>query len=345
MQIDSRMQMNELAQKLANILEDYRKDDSLNPKKENVLKWIAQFSAESQHVILEEMIHICEHRYLTEIDVNNFLVGLVANIELTKNSPMFWNDISLLEIQKNGNSQKVMNEKFKQILKEEVGIDVAVNDNSKKHFIHLDDFLFTGNRLRTDLSEWLKFAPYNTSLDIIYIGYYSSAQYYIKDKWLVQNNPKNVKVRFWKILILEDRASCQNTSNKLWPTDEIENEDVVKKFLQNKTGYKFRDKTQEVNHYCQKTLFSSETNRQMLEKEFTIAGLKIINSIQRENKWQPLGMSPFQGLGFGAMVFSYRNCPNNTPLAFWWGDWNDNKIWTPLFNRKTYDIPAIHFEL
>ena len=53
-------------------------------------------------------------------------------------------------------------------------------------------------------------------------------------------------------------------------------------------------------------------------------------------KWKPLGISSFPGFGFGALLFSYRNCPNNTPLAFWWGDWNGNSTWYPLFQRKTY---------
>ena len=84
-----------------------------------------------------------------------------------------------------------------------------------------------------------------------------------------------------------------------------------------------------------------------IRDRFTLAGLKINSSIRDQNKkayWKPLGLSTFRGLGFGAMVTTYRNCPNNTPLALWWGDWDGNQVWTPLFNRKTYNRGSIHHE-
>jgi hypothetical protein len=35
-------------------------------------------------------------------------------------------------------------------------------------------------------------------------------------------------------------------------------------------------------------------------------------------------------LGFGSLIVTFRNCPNNTPLALWAGD-----PWYPLFPRIT----------
>lgn len=31
---------------------------------------------------------------------------------------------------------------------------------------------------------------------------------------------------------------------------------------------------------------------------------------------KPLGYKTYRGLGFGGTIFTYRNCPNNTPLVF-----------------------------
>jgi len=105
-----------------------------------------------------------------------------------------------------------------------------------------------------------------------------------------------------------------------------------------------RDTNQILNYRCVgNNIFSSEKNRIILEREFTLAGLKINSSIHDEEKklyWKPLGITPLKGLGFGAMVLTYRNCPNNTPLVLWWGDWDNNVIWTPLFQRKTYEKRA-----
>ena len=44
---------------------------------------------------------------------------------------------------------------------------------------------------------------------------------------------------------------------------------------------------------------------------------------------RPLGNMVLKSLGFGSMIVTFRNCPNNTPLAFWAGD-----PWYPLFPRK-----------
>jgi len=61
--------MDDLAQKLADILVDYRKGESLNPKKENVLQWVSQFSAENQSVILEEMANSHSKRIPLKIEL------------------------------------------------------------------------------------------------------------------------------------------------------------------------------------------------------------------------------------------------------------------------------------
>ncbi len=139
---------------------------------------------------------------------------------------------------------------------------------------------------------------------------------------------------------LENKMNCHDNSHILFPIQNIENqEETIKNYLQIQNGYKLREFNQGDGYKCEETNFSSETNRQILEKEFTLAGLTIngkFNDESTKKYWKPLGISPFSGLGFGAMVFTYRNCPNNTPLALWWGDWDNNSIWYPLLQRKTY---------
>jgi len=56
---------------------------------------------------------------------------------------------------------------------------------------------------------------------------------------------------------------------------------------------------------------------------------------------KPLGFTKFDGLGFGGTTFTYRNCPNNAPLAFWWGDYEPTGVpaldcWYPLMKRIGY---------
>ena len=330
--------MEELAVKLANLLEEYRADEGLNPKKDNVLTWVEQFSEENRQIILEEMINVFEKRFLLENEVDDFLNRLILNTKLTRSDDEFWHKVSLLEIQENGHSQRIMNEKFQELLRNQKSIDISINDDTKSHFIHLDDFLFTGNRLKNDLTKWLENAPENSKVDIIYIGYYKNGQYHAGKKLQELAESKNITLKFWRLIEMENNPHCQNVSEVLWPSDEILECDGTNDYLQTQGKYKLRDTIQVANSHCEESIFTSETNRKILEKEFTLAGLNIMSHFDDEHKkkWKPLGKTSYPGFGFGAMVFSYRNCPNNTPLAFWWGDWENNQVWYPLLQRKTY---------
>jgi hypothetical protein len=204
-------------------------------------------------------------------------------------------------------------------------------------------------KLRTDLTTFMQCAPDNAKIDIIYIGYFTNGKWFTVDNWFSKNNQKNINLTFWRLIELENNNNCQNSSDILLPTNDILNYDIVNEYLKKQEKYTIRDANQRPNYHCGgNNIFSSEENRIIVEREFTLAGLKINSSIHDEKKklyWKPLGITSLKGLGFGAMVLTYRNCPNNTPLALWWGDWDNNVIWTPLFQRKTYERkPTINIE-
>lgn len=84
-------------------------------------------------------------------------------------------------------------------------------------------------------------------------------------------------------------------------------------------------------------LFSGENGRGLVEQEFLKAGVGIRDQSPYLTKYQrPLGNSVLETLGFGSMIVTYRNCPNNAPLALWAGD-----PWYPLFPRKTNTDTAL----
>jgi hypothetical protein len=76
--------------------------------------------------------------------------------------------------------------------------------------------------------------------------------------------------------------------------------------------------------------FSSEAGRHLLEQEFLKTGLYIRSRCPHLNTYQrPLGNMVLDTLGFGSLFVTFRNCPNNCPLALWAGE-----PWYPLFPRK-----------
>jgi hypothetical protein len=79
------------------------------------------------------------------------------------------------------------------------------------------------------------------------------------------------------------------------------------------------------------SIFSSEEGRATLEQQFLVAGVKIRRISPYLNEYQrPLGNSVLETLGFGTLIATFRNCPNNAPLALWAGN-----PWHPLFPRRT----------
>jgi hypothetical protein len=63
---------------------------------------------------------------------------------------------------------------------------------------------------------------------------------------------------------------------------------------------------------------------------FTIPLLvELIRAGYATAKAERVGNMVLSTLGFGSTIVTFRNCPNNAPLAFWAGD-----PWYPLFPRK-----------
>ncbi len=68
-----------------------------------------------------------------------------------------------------------------------------------------------------------------------------------------------------------------------------------------------------------------------MERDLLIAGVRIRGMCPNLPKQaRPLGFHSLTTLGFGSVIVTFRNCPNNAPLAWWAGS-----PWFPLFPRKS----------
>ena len=75
--------------------------------------------------------------------------------------------------------------------------------------------------------------------------------------------------------------------------------------------------------------FATHDGRVALEQAFVKAGVKIRNQSPLNDYQRPLGNIVMESMGFGALFATYRNCPNNAPLALWAGS-----PWIPLLPRQ-----------
>lgn len=326
---------------LTSILEttaDYRQGNLRTRTPEHVDCWVGQFDESVQVPILQEMDYVLKKTYFSRKRVEKFLEHVFRAEKLVGGDPCaFWQNVNFLNIQKRGLSQKKILALFSKILKRECGFQVNDCDKTSRTFFYLDDGIFTGNRIIGDFKQWiLNDAPEEADVHVITIVRHVHGSYYAR-----RNIQKYIKLSCKKInffyayaMELEDRgkyATALNisppTSDVLWPTMIPDNEAI--KEYENSLNHSllFRDakQTSSLN------IFSSGAGRQMLEQEFLKAGIRIRQKCPGFNSYQrPLGNSVLETLGFGSLIVTFQNCPNNAPLALW-----ADSPWCPLFDRAT----------
>jgi hypothetical protein len=308
---------------------DYRAGEVAAPTPDHVERWVNQFDAEVQLPILREIDHVLKRTYFSKETVGGFLKGLITNDKLVGNDPIaFWRAANFLDIQQGGGSQHDLLSLFDENLRTELGI--GINEcGGGSTFLYIDDAVFTGGRVKSDLTTWIAdAAPQAATVHVLVIAIHEGF-YYNRDKIVsaAQEAGKAIDIKWWRLAMFENRKFNRNSSDILWPV-EIPDDAITRAHVGN-MGH------QPVLRVAGQTgtlsIFSSDAGRQLLEQEFLKAGTRIrqicpnLPEIER-----PLGHSYLETLGFGSTLVTYRNCPNNAALALWVGN-----PWHPLFPRKT----------
>lgn len=336
----------DLLASVANTIKTYRVGE-IEPTPEHVDRWLNQFTPAQQLPFLREFDHVLKQGFCTQEYVEGFLRKLVSNTKLAGADPVaYWSAANILNIQQNGQSQKEMLKLFATCLKEECHLDLGACGKLGGEFIYLDDVLFSGNRVGNDLEPWIiNDAPQSATVHVIVAAQYSSGAFLVnrKLKEVVRGTGKQIAIHFWRAFEIENQKRYKNRSGVLWPVT-IPDVAEVQSYMALPSKFPFEPR----QPIASVTMpFSSEAGRQVLESEFLIAGAKIrAMSENPKQSMRPLGYSPF-GLGFGAMIATYRNCPNNCPLAIWWGDPKATSgalHWYPLLPREGYSSVRISFD-
>lgn len=325
---------------IANTIKSYRKGELDEPTSAHVDRWASQFTPANQLPFLQEFNHVLKQSFVTKKSVMGFLQSLAKEEKLAGADPAaYWKSAHFLKIQQNGQSQKEMLKLFAKCLDDEYGLDLAKCGKPGGDYIYLDDVMFSGNRVGNDLEQWIADdAPQAAKVHVIVAVVHTGGSYLAerKLKGVIEQSGKKITISYWHALEIENRKWYKNTSGVLWPT-VIPAVAEVQAYMAQPSKFPFEPR--QTGSQLAKP-FSSEQGRQVLESEFLIAGAKIrAHSENPKPVIRPLGFSPF-GVGFGSMIATYRNCPNNCPLALWWGDPKAMSealnCWYPLLPRKTY---------
>ena len=316
---------------ISNMISDYRNIHSVGDISVHVEKWAGQFSDAVRGRLLKELVHILDKTYLPETRVRQFLSGLIYNQKLTNGDPAsFWRGVSFLEIQKAGASQSDMLQLFSEELNKTLGFEVkACGGKDSDVYVYLDDAIFTGNRVRRDIEEWVNnFAPLSAHVHIIVMAIHSG-HYYNKGELekAIKKSGKNIKLTYSRSLELENRKTFSARSDVLWPKT-IPSEKAVQEYV---GEMQYFPSLREGENVGDLGIFSTGDGRDLIEQEFLKAGAEIRAQCPGlPDSHRPLGHIGLETLGFGSLVITFRNCPNNAPLALW-----ASNPWYPLFPRTT----------
>lgn len=331
----------DLITSIADTVKTYRSGEIEEITPAYVERWASQFTPENQLPFLKEFDHVIAQSFQTEDTIRGFLSNLVTNEKLAGDNPKsYWERANFLRIQQAGQSQKAMVNQFSAALYDMYGLKVSDCGDEGGDFVYLDDIIFSGGRVITDLQAWIRDkSPDKATIHIIVMAYHTLGQYHAKKSLdrAIKDSGKNIQIHYWRSLALENRKRYKNNSDVLWPS-EIPDYPNVQEYIESERRFPL-----EPRRSIRATgMFSSEEGRKILEREFLIAGIKIRSLTGTLNDWyRPLGCSRF-GVGFGSLLATYRNCPNNCPLAIWWGDpaaTSGALQWHPLLPRKTYSAP------
>ena len=332
----------ELLTSVASTIKDYRADDLPEPTADHVGRWIGQFASDVQLPMLRELDHVLRSTYFSRSRVQDFFTRVMDSRQLAGKDPRaFWRNAHLLDIQQDGRSQTEIRLIFLKALERKYDTVAGTADAKNGVFVYLDDVLFTGGRIGNDLSSWIiNDAPKSATVHVLLIATHRFGEWKCGERLqkAAHDAGKQLRFCFWAALRIENRHSRRNLSEVLWPAT-VPNDAALAAYMEEEKKFPFEPR--KPGGRLEHGVFSSEAGRQLLEGELLLAGMRIRSLSQNPSPaLRPLGLSPF-GLGFGSTIVTYRNCPNNAPLALWWGDSDADPAhpfagWYPLLQRRTY---------
>lgn len=336
---DSNITDRDLMGQIASKLYDYRNPPANGMDVEHVSRWIEQFEPGDRRFVLEETDRFMEIGYFSEQDYQRMASELADDEE----NERFFQNAAFLDIQIQGSSQHEFMTLLHSEREEEINLVSRISTrewvNSFQEFIYIDDVSFSGAKAINDLGWFINnFNLRNITIYVYFFGYHTFAEWKIKDLLEREFSDRNIAIGVGggDFRYIENQRRNSASSGVLWPTPQSV---VIPAWATNLASYAGTYR----NGYVVNDIFPHELRRDRFEAILTKVGFDILGNSQNPSPViKPLGFSTFNGVGFGGTIFTFRNCPNNTPLAFWWGNYQPSgnralDCWYPLMKRIVYN--------
>lgn len=349
-----------LLQSIATIVSDYRQGEIPEIDSNHVDRWVRQFSEfgfddEAQIIILDEMRRILNTYYISYRKAQAFMRKALTSPNLLGTNPA--DEIvnfRFLRIQTRGNSQTDLLGLCDSILEPMYGIRTEDCGKNPIAYIYFDDCLYSGNRVRRDITAWLPNAVTGSALHIIFFGYHTEGLNYSKRIIKAEAQSRNISVYFWKKWHEFHNSRWSPSRFDCFWANELSRNEFVDQYIQTvnerrqNQNHSLPPLFRPINMPSQDNIFSSPAAREVIESAFLKAGVYIVSLPKSPNtSMRPLGYDYLETLGFGAVLITYRNIANNCPLALWWGDPEKAyplNAWYPLFPRTVNMTAATEWE-
>ncbi|HEX8974028.1 MAG TPA: hypothetical protein VF817_00900 [Patescibacteria group bacterium] len=341
------MERNDLIGKIVETAGDYRKGEIAKFDAAHVEKWVSQFPLpkEEQTIILHELAHMLGNFYISKqaAEKNTRRILNIMSQERAGGCPV--TDVTFLRTQEEGKSQNAILEIADGILKDMHGVTTKECGGSKV-FVYLDDCLYSGNKWRYDIRDSIQLPAKCEGMKIIsyHFAIYSGGRDYAKpyvEGYVSQRGGQLIMFRHdW----YENVRDGENSLDIIWP-QYIQGNKFVTSYVSHVANFcanmgwsqrpLFRKKQR-----MSANVFTSAKNQHIVEQAFLDAGARMFCAANNPAlSMRPMGFEVIATLGFGTPIVTWRNIPNNAPLALWYGDPSlgpNHPLgkWYPLFPRK-----------
>lgn len=342
------MEQADLIGKIVEIAGNYRKGEIVRFDEKHVERWIGQFevSEKDKTVILNEVAHMLGNFYFSRENAKTWLTRLFEVMKEERAAGCSIRNVNFLRTQEAGKSQYDLLLIADEILQERMGISTR-DCGGSNIFLYIDDCVYSGNKWRYDIKNSSQLAGASQGLRLITYHFALHSKGFTYAKPFVEYEATRrggVLKPFRREWLLNDREADE-TMDVIWPTYEKGNK-FVDKFVsysnaQNAMrGWMSRPLFRK-NQRVSEKIFTCVENQHIVEQAFLRVGAKLFGAALNPAKsMRPMGFEVISTIGFGTPIVTWRNIPNNAPLALWYGDpasYGPNHplgMWYPLFPRK-----------
>ena len=332
---------------LAGVLRDYREGEISRLSAEHVEAWSAQVDPGDRPGVLLELIRVLRRLYFSRERVIFCLEQFLSRLVGPRNPATVFPFVRFLDIQTEGGSQQWLLGLVDRILQERYEWDLHRCGSAGPHtFIYLDDAVYTGNRLRYDLTPstrdetpaWIaRSAPEGCRLFIYMLGRHLSGWHYAMRAVAAEAAKKEVRIVPRCEVTLDNRRLPGSAAQFLWPRTAGD-DPLVREYVEQVAAAAAAQRAwaaaslfRPAGTPPRERLFTSREARASVERAFLNAGAYLALAGARQRHLRPLGYEVLETLGFGTLLFTCRNIANNCPLALWW---DQPGVWYPLLPRR-----------